>query len=69
VVQKPMGIAYGSAELPALVDDSRALHALRSNVHAAGPLIPVPGADHFTILDELQKADGLLTRAIVDLLR
>ncbi len=69
VVAKPMGIAYGTAELPALVDDSRALHARRSSAHAAGPLIPVPGADHFTILDELQKADGLLTRAIVDLLR
>jgi acetyl esterase/lipase len=69
VVAKPMGIAYGTAELPALVDDSRALHARRSNAHAAGPLIPVPGADHFTILEELQKADGLLTRAIVDLLR
>jgi acetyl esterase/lipase len=69
VVMKPMGIAYGTAELAALVDDSRALHALRANAHAAGPLIPIPSADHFTILNELQKADGLLTRAILDLLR
>jgi acetyl esterase/lipase len=69
VVMKPMGIAYGTAELAALVDDSRALHARRANAHAPGPLIPVPGADHFTILHELQKADGLLTRAILDLLR
>ncbi len=69
VVMKPMGIAYGTAELPALIEDSRALHARRANAHAPGPLIPVVGADHFTILDELQKPDGLLTRQILDLLR
>jgi acetyl esterase/lipase len=69
VVMKPMGIAYGTNELPALIEDSRRLHALRANAHAPGPLIPVVGADHFSILDELQKADGLLTRQILDLLR
>lgn len=69
VVNKPMGIAYGTAELPALMEDSRRLHIRRANAHAPGPLIPVPGADHFTILDELQKPDGLLTRAVLDLLR
>lgn len=69
VVNKPMGIAYGTAELPALIEDSRQLHARRSAAHAPGPLIPVVGADHFGILDELQKPDGLLTRAVLDLLR
>jgi acetyl esterase/lipase len=69
VVDKPMGIAYGTAELPALMEDSRRLHALRGNAHAPGPLIPVVHADHFSILDELQKPDGLLTRAVLDLLR
>ncbi len=69
VVMKPMGIAYGTHELPALMEDSRKLHALRANADAPGPLIPVVGADHFNILDELQKADGLLTRQILDLLR
>lgn len=69
VVNKPMGIAYGTAELPALIEDSRRLHARRANAHAPGPLIPVVGADHFTILDALQKPDGLLTRAVLDLLR
>jgi acetyl esterase/lipase len=69
VVNKPMGIAYGTQELPALVEDSRRLHALRANAHAPGPLIPVVNADHFTILDELRKPDGLLTRAVLDLLR
>jgi len=69
VVNKPLGIAYGTVELPALLEDSRRLHARRANAHAPGPLIPVVGADHFTILDELQKPDGLLTRAVLDLQR
>jgi arylformamidase len=69
VVNKPMGIAYGTKELPALVEDSRRLHACRANAHAPGPLIPVVGADHFSILDELQTQDGLLTRAALDLAR
>ena len=69
VVKKPLGIAYGTMELPALLEDSRRLHARRANAHAPGPLIPVVGADHFTILDELQKPDGILTRAVLDLQR
>jgi len=57
---KPMGIAYGSAELPALVGDSRALHALRAGQHRPGALLPVPHADHFTVLDALRRPDGTL---------
>jgi arylformamidase len=61
-VNKPLAIAYGTAELPPLVGDSRHLHGLRSDAHVPGPLIPVPGANHFTILDELRDHDGILTR-------
>ena len=61
-VQKPLAIAYGTRELPALVDDSRALHAQRAADHCAGPLWPVAGADHFTILSELRDRDSPLTR-------
>ena len=57
---KPMSVAYGSAELPALVADSRALHALRATQHRPGALLPVPGADHFTVLDALRRPDGAL---------
>ena len=60
---KPLAIAYGTRELPALVHDSRKLHALRSAAHAPGPLLPIAGADHFTILDELRRAGGQLVRA------
>jgi acetyl esterase/lipase len=62
VVQKPLAIAYGTAELPPLVSDSRSLHALRAAANAPGVLIPVAGANHFTIVHELRDADGELTR-------
>jgi acetyl esterase/lipase len=61
-IQKPLAIAYGSREVPALVEDSRALHRHRSAHHAPGPLMPVAGANHFTILDELRAPDGELVR-------
>jgi arylformamidase len=60
---KPLAIAYGTRELPALVHDSRKLHALRSAAHAPGPLLPIAGADHFTILEELRRPGGQLVRA------
>jgi arylformamidase len=62
VVQKPLLIAYGTAELTALVADSRNFHAYRSDAHAPGALLPVPAANHFTIMHELVDAKGLLTR-------
>lgn len=60
---KPLAIAYGTRELPALVHDSRKLHALRSAAHAPGPLLPIAGADHFTILEELRRPGGQLVHA------
>jgi acetyl esterase/lipase len=63
VVQKPLAIAYGTNELPALVADSRNLHARRSAAGAPGPLLPIAGADHFSILEELRRPDGALVAA------
>jgi hypothetical protein len=63
-VPKPLAIAYGTAELPALVGDSRKLHAKRAAAHLSGNLIPVAGADHFTIVHELRDAEGVLTRQL-----
>jgi acetyl esterase/lipase len=60
---KPLAIAYGTRELPALIHDSRTLHALRLAAHAPGPLLSIAGADHFTILEELRRRDGQLVRA------
>jgi hypothetical protein len=62
LVGKPLAFAYGTAELPPLISDSRDLHALRSAAHLPGALIPAPRANHFTILHELRDVDGLLTR-------
>ncbi|HEX8418280.1 MAG TPA: alpha/beta hydrolase [Methylobacterium sp.] len=67
VVARPLAIAYGTAERPALVHDARNLHALRSAAHAPGALLPVAGAEHFSILDELRHPGGALVRAAVDL--
>lgn len=64
VVPKTLAIAYGTAELPPLVSDSRHLHELRAAAHAPGMLIPVAGADHFTVVLELQKVNGVLTQVL-----
>jgi arylformamidase len=64
MVNKPLAIAYGTGELPPLVSDSRDLHALRAGQHLPGVLIPVAGANHFTIMHELRDADGVLTRQL-----
>jgi len=69
VVNKPLAIAYGSAELPALIEEARGFHQVRANAHAPGSLLPVPNANHYTILDELRNPEGLLTRALLDLAR
>jgi arylformamidase len=64
---KPLDIAYGSRELAALVEDSRALHAKRAAAHLPGNLVPAPGHDHFTILETLRHPRGLLTRCALGL--
>jgi len=69
VVQKPMSIAYGTAELPALVSDSRHLHDIRAAAHAPGALLPIAGAHHFNILHHLAAPEGELTRAALELVR
>jgi acetyl esterase/lipase len=64
-VRKRLDIAYGTAELPALVCDSIQLHEARVGANAPGRLFPIEGADHFSILGELRRPDG----ALVDIAR
>ena len=64
MVNKPLAITYGTNELPALVADSRKLHERRAAEYLPGALIPVAGADHFTITHELSDADGELTKQL-----
>jgi arylformamidase len=66
-VDKPLSIAYGTGELPAMIASSRDFHAHRAQANLPGDLIPVINANHFTILDELRLANSHLTRAILQL--
>jgi arylformamidase len=63
-VNKPLSIAYGTGELPAMIASSRDYHAYRARAHLVGDLIPVVNANHFTILDGLRHPDSRLTRAV-----
>jgi arylformamidase len=68
VVQKALTIAYGTEERPALVHDARDFQALRAAAHAPGALLPIEGAEHFSILNALRRPDGVLVRAARDLI-
>jgi len=68
MVHKRLAIAYGSAELPALVWDSERFYDARRAANAPGELIEIRGADHFTILDELRRPDGKLVKLAQTLL-
>jgi hypothetical protein len=67
-VHKPFAIAYGSAELSALILNSLALHEYRAAAGAPGRLIEAAGCNHFTILSALCEPDSELTRSVVELL-
>jgi arylformamidase len=66
---KPIAVAYGAAELPELRRQSRTFHRVRAEAQAPGPLIPIPGADHFRVLESLWNPNGVLLRAAAELLR
>ncbi len=62
IVRKRLAIAYGAAELPALVWDSKRFHEARRAANAPGELVEIDGADHFTILEQLRRPDGTLVK-------
>lgn len=64
VSPKPLAIAYGEAELPALVQNSRDFHAYRARSGAPGALLALGGHDHFSVLEDMQRPNGALTRAL-----
>jgi arylformamidase len=66
-VHKRLDIAYGTAELPALVFDSIQLHESRIAAGVPGRLFPIEGADHFSILSELRRPDGALVDIALEL--
>ena len=68
VVQKPLAIAYGSDELPALVWDSKHLYDARQANNAPGQLLEIEGANHFSILERLRRPDGALVKLAREIL-
>jgi len=68
ISSKPLAIAYGTDELATLVLDSCDLFAQRQATGAPGWLLPIEGANHFSILAELQKPAGALVTAAARLL-
>jgi acetyl esterase/lipase len=67
MVDKPAVIAYGTMELAALVEDAKMLHAARLVAKAVTMLLPIEGADHFTILRQLTAPNGALTAQLLAL--
>ncbi len=63
---KPLIIAYGARELARLVEDSRDLYALRAAAGEPDALLEIPDADHFSILDQLQRPDGAFVQALAE---
>lgn len=63
-VDKPLCVAYGTAELPHMIASSRQFHTLRVAAGLHGDLVPIVDCNHFTILDELTTSDSLLVDTI-----
>jgi acetyl esterase/lipase len=64
-VHKPLTISFGTAELPALTHDAWHLNDLRARERAPTEVLPIAGANHFSILRELQDPNGALVRAAI----
>jgi arylformamidase len=65
----PLHVAFGTAELPELQRQSREYAAARQSLGLPGRLVPLPGLNHFTILEELASPTGCLTALVRELAR
>jgi len=61
-------VAYGTRELPELCRQSIEYAQAWTERGLAGHLLPVDGADHFTILEALADPQGTLIRALRDMI-
>jgi len=66
---RPLVIAYGGAELPELCRQSRDFADAWLGRGLPGRLLPVAGANHFSILESLADPHGGLTHAVVALVK
>ena len=60
-------VAYGTAELPELCRQSVEYARLWAEAGLPGEVLPVDGADHFTVLDTLADPNGTLAAALARL--
>ncbi len=65
----PLIVAYGAAELPELRRQSIDYAKAWGERGLPGRLLPIDGANHFTILESLAQPDGELMRALLALVR
>ncbi|WP_156295682.1 alpha/beta hydrolase [Methylobacterium aquaticum] len=63
----PLTVAYGANELPELCRQSQVYQAAWAGTGLPGDLLPLPGDDHFTVLDQMIRPDGALTEAALRL--
>jgi arylformamidase len=66
-VSPPLAIAYGTAELPELQRQSREYAEARAKAGLPGQLAALAGHNHFTILEELARPEGAVTKLVVEL--
>ncbi len=64
----PLIVAYGTEELSELQRQSREFGIARQHAGLPGQLAPLAGHNHFTILEELSRPDGLLTALLLRLI-
>ena len=63
----PLIVTVGLDELPELIRQSEDYYnAWQSRGHD-GQYLPIPGHDHFSVLEELARADGLILKALNNL--
>jgi arylformamidase len=60
-------VAYGTRELPELCRQSADYAQAWAERALAGQVLPVDGADHFTVLDTLADPKGVLAQALVQM--
>jgi arylformamidase len=61
----PLTIAFGTGELPEMQRQSRDYAAARRAARLPTEELPLAGHDHYSILEELARTDGALTRCLV----
>jgi acetyl esterase/lipase len=63
----PLAIAFGTGELPEMQRQSRDYAAARREARLPTQELPLAGHDHYSILEELARPDGALTRCLMEM--